>query len=190
MVDYSKFDHVGSSDEEGAADNQRAAAEAAKQAAMRAPPVDESRSEIERMKAEKRAQREAREKAEAAAGGKPADETVAVASADQEPQPPAESEPLMLLRQAEGIQASMKAAMATIEACLAQSESVELTAVSSLNGLLGKLQGIIDSVSVGDLEEGAERDGARARRKALNAFAENVMDELAALRKKVIAANK
>lgn len=201
MVDYSKFDHIGSSDdEEGGSrpgtkgSGPAAAAEAAanKSSAPQQPPVaDDSRSEIEKLKAAKRAQRQAREAAEAATGGPQAEEKPDTAPPPpKEDAPPAESEPLALLRQAEAIQAKIKETIAEVEGSLSHSEKVELQVISSINGMVGKLQGVIDTVSVGDLEEGAERDGARARRKALNAFAEGVMPEIQAVRAKVIAANK
>jgi hypothetical protein len=189
-VDYSKFDKIGDdSDEEkpkassGPTAEQRA--EAAARAAM-ASSSDDPRAEIDKLKAAKRAAREAREAREAAEGGsKPEEEETApsapvnVAST--------EAEPLLLLRKAEGIQLEIKSGMSTAEAALIAGEKVDVSEISTLNGLIGKLQIAIDSISIGDLEEGEERDAARARRKVLNAFVEEVMPEVQALRKKVIA---
>jgi hypothetical protein len=189
-VDYSKFDKIGDdSDEEkpkassGPTAEQRA--EAAARAAM-ASSSDDPRAEIDKLKAAKRAAREAREAREAAEGGsKPEEEETApsapvnVAST--------EAEPLLLLRKAEGIQLEIKSGMSTAEAALIAGEKVDVSEISTLNGLIGKLQIAIDSISIGDLEEGEERDAARARRKVLNAFVEDVMPEVQALRKKVLA---
>ena len=190
-VDYSKFDKIGDdSDDEKpkgpTAEQQRAAAEAAAARAAMSPSNDDSRAEIDKLKAAKRAAREAREAREAAEGGSKAEEAeaapVAPASAAS-----AEAEPLVLLRKAEGIQLEIKSGMSTAEASLASGEKVDIAEISTLNGLIGKLQIAIDSISIGDLEEGEERDAARARRKVLNAFVEDVVPDVQALRKKVLA---
>lgn len=186
-VDYSKFDKVVDSDDEDAAPSSKPREE------PRAAPApsynnDNPRAEIEKLKAEKRKAREAREAAEAAAGGGKAAEEPTPEPPPAAPTEPAESEPLALLRKAEDIKAQIVSGMATAEGALQSGEPVELKEITNMNGLVGMLQGLIDSISLGDLEEGAVRDGARARRKGLNAFVEDAMPGLATLRSKALPA--
>lgn len=182
-VDYSKFNNIADSDEDEPAPRPSAGGSQQAPPARPAPRLsdDDPRAEIEKLKAEKRRAREAREAAEAAAGtDKPAEAEPSPEPEPAAPAEPAESEPLALLRKAEGLQEQLAAGMAR--------EGVELKEIAAMNGLVGQLQGLLDSISIGDLEEGAERDGARARRKKLNAFVETAMPELAALRSKAAAA--
>ncbi|KAG8469377.1 hypothetical protein KFE25_005832 [Diacronema lutheri] len=191
-VDYSKFDKVGDSDDDTAAPA-RPHQPPQQEARAAAAPVasDDSRAEIDKLKAAKRKAREEREQREAAAaaagGGEPAAVPPPAAPTPAPTDEVVESEPLALLRRAEAIKEELATGMATFEEALTSGEA-ELKDISTMNGLVGKLQGLLDSVSLGDLEEGAERDDARARRKGLNSFVEEAMPALSSLRSKAAAA--
>jgi hypothetical protein len=103
---------------------------------------------------------------------------------------------MALLVAGEALASSMRATIAAVNASLASyksSPSADAAAalqssVTALSGQVGKLQGLIDEVSIGDLEEDA-RDAARARRKKLNAAVEDELTPaVAALRKATSAA--
>ncbi|KAJ1630016.1 hypothetical protein T492DRAFT_1006349 [Pavlovales sp. CCMP2436] len=194
-VDYSKFDKVGDSDDEVAPPPRPPPSE--ELPSYTAPSYDDPRAQIEKLKADKRAARVAREAAEAAAGpveGTAEKEVVVSVEAEAQAAAVAELEltgPLAMLVKAEGVKADIVSGVAGIEADLstAQDEPIELGRVTALNGLIGKLQSLVDQISIGDLDEEA-RDAARTRRKALNAYVEDAMPVVAGLRSKVIAANK
>lgn len=103
---------------------------------------------------------------------------------------------MALLVAAETLASSMRSTIAAVNASLAGYKSAPSedaaaalqSSVTALSGQVGKLQGLIDEVSIGDLDEDA-RDAARARRKKLNAAVEEKLTPaVAALRKATSAA--
>ena len=144
------------------------------------------RTEIDRLKAQKKAQREARE----AAGGPAVHEVPAAAPAAIVAEVP-EAGALALLASAEALAALMRNNIAAANAALAAYKAAPDAAagtalqhsVTVITGQVGSLQSKIDEVSIGDLDEDA-RDAARARRKTLNASVEGeLMPAVALLRK-------
>ena len=139
------------------------------------------RTAIDALKAAARAKREAHgpEVAEAAPAAEPT----------RAPEPVVEG-PLAQLGHAEALRESMRHSIVGCNAALAAysgtpESAAEIQAlVVALSGNVGKLQAAVDDVSVGDLEEGEVRDGARARRKALNATIEDELTPAVALLRK------
>ncbi|KAK3273674.1 hypothetical protein CYMTET_18095 [Cymbomonas tetramitiformis] len=204
-IDYSKFDNIVDSDEEtdaapppsGSAPTytaeQRAAAEAAAASARQPPPADDPRAEIEKLKAAKRAQRQAREAAE----GTKEETPEVVAPKVEEQAAPAEQGPLEMLEAAEKLQADILAEISAVEGALqklvikdseAQTATQLLDRVTTMNGNVGKLQSNVDLIMIGELDDDV-REGAKARRKKLNrALEEELMPTVGTLRGKVVKA--
>jgi len=136
---------------------------------------DDDRSEIDRMKAERRAARIAREATSGAAGDEAAKETVEAAEADA-PAAPSEPEPLRLLAAAEQKLAQLEEEVVAVRAVVASAagefaEGLLVDAskrAAALSAAANKLQYGMDEIAIGDLDE-SEVPAARARRKAVNA---------------------
>lgn len=204
MTDYKKWDKFAAEDDDEEAappaysTAQRAAAEAeaAARAARAPPPPRDDRSEIEKLKAARRLARETAAASAPAAGG-----GAAIAS-PPEPAPQAAAttavaaDPVSRLVAAEAALASLRAESDAVRAGLSSSASADevqalLGRVVAAQGGVGALQAAVDEIAVGELEDEAVRDDARARRKLLNrAVEDELIPKWTALRADALAAKK
>jgi hypothetical protein len=159
-IDYSKFDNIGSdSDNEQPASGggggsaaytpeQRKAFEEAAQKARDAQPAasNDPRSEIDRLKAERRAKAAARD-AEAATAPAAAAPPPSAAAAEAVEDEPVEDGPLGQLTAAERLADTIRADIAFVEGALASEASYDAALMqkcTKINGGVGKLQNDLD----------------------------------------------
>jgi hypothetical protein len=162
-----------------AADDDRENATASENVPPASAGAAEGMSEVEKLKAARRQANAAkRAAAEAAAAGRAEEATAPPTSGSPPPPPPpvADAGPLAQLSEAE---AKAEALSAEMGACARELEVVrEASALDGLSrrvaacaGLVGQLQGLMDEIDLGELDD-ARRADARARRKAIHARVE------------------
>ena len=140
----------------------------------------EEMSEVEKLKAKRRAENAAKR---AAAGDAPPEEATdapPLAAPTPPPAPPTESGPLAQLSKAEAKADALATEMAAIQSEAEGAKDTEaLDALSkrsaACSGGVGQLQSLMDEIDIGDLDDEA-RTAARARRKAINARVEGELE--------------
>ena len=201
MTDYKKWDKFVDDEETEVSKPptytpaQRAAAEAEASRARASAPVDDSRSEIDKLKAARRLAREAA--ADSASPMAASTASAAPASCSNEAaRPEAPTDPVSRIIGAEASLAALRDEAAAVRLALAAAVHADevialVTRVVAAQGSVGALQAAIDEISVGELEDEAVQDDARARRKVLN---RSIDDELVptwtTIRTDVLAAKK
>mmetsp|Transcript_66819 Transcript_66819/g.139253 ORF Transcript_66819/g.139253 Transcript_66819/m.139253 type:complete len:203 (+) Transcript_66819:61-669(+) len=183
VLDYSKFDNIVDSDDEETAppaapapptytaeERARLLAEA-EAAAARASADTDPRSEIEKLKAERRAKR-------AAAGPQEPAAPAPVQAPEPEVQPeaePVDDSPLARLDRAEKDAEAVATEASSVLAALKEGDKDDACKrAGGLAGKLGKLQNAMEEISIGSLDDEA-REAAKSRRKAVN---KRIEDEL------------
>ena len=160
------------------------------------PVFTEGMSEVEKLKARRRAENAAKR---AAAGATDDAAAASDPSADSPPVPPpsapVESGPLGQLSkaeaQAQAIETELKACTTELAAAtsMASVDAISTRAAAAAGGV-GKLMAMMDEIDIGDLDE-EPRAAARVRRKAINAKVEDVLEPAKKdLNKAVMAARK
>ena len=163
------------------------------------PVFTEGMSEVEKLKARRRAENAAKR---AAAGATDDAAAASDPSADTPPVPPpplpaapVESGPLGQLSkaeaQAQAIETELKACTTELAAAtsMASVDAISTRATAAAGGV-GKLMAMMDEIDLGDLDE-EPRAAARVRRKAINAKVEDVLEPAKKdLNKAVMAARK
>jgi hypothetical protein len=160
------------------------------------PVFTEGMSEVEKLKARRRAENAAKR---AAAGTTDDAAAASDPSADTPPVPPpaapVESGPLGQLSkaeaQAQAIETELKACTTELAAAtsMASVDAISTRATAAAGGV-GKLMAMMDEIDLGDLDE-EPRAAARVRRKAINAKVEDVLEPAKKdLNKAVMAARK
>ena len=160
------------------------------------PVFTEGMSEVEKLKARRRAENAAKR---AAAGATDDAAAASDPSADTPPVPPpaapVESGPLGQLSkaeaQAQAIETELKACTTELAAAtsMASVDAISTRAAAAAGGV-GKLMAMMDEIDIGDLDE-EPRAAARVRRKAINAKVEDVLEPAKKdLNKAVLAARK
>jgi hypothetical protein len=160
------------------------------------PVFTEGMSEVDKLKARRRAENAAKR---AAAGATDDAAAASDPSADTPPVPPpaapVESGPLGQLSkaeaQAQAIETELKACTTELAAAtsMASVDAISTRATAAAGGV-GKLMAMMDEIDLGDLDE-EPRAAARVRRKAINAKVEDVLEPAKKdLNKAVLAARK
>ena len=189
-TDYSKWDNIADSDDEKEKGKPAAAsapAPAAKSAPSSAPPPsggffsdDDPRAEVEKLKAKKRLEK-AERAAAAAANPQPAAATAAPAPAPAPvaaavaPWTPAEkvvaAESTMELMLKEMSALALDLPAEKTDPVLAAAGAAKHRLVS-LTGEVGRLQNMVDDISIGEIEDEVVREEMRGRRKKVNRWLE------------------
>lgn len=154
-------------------------------------------SEVEKLKMARREAAAAKRAAAEAAGETAVEAPTAPAVEAPPPAAPTPSGPLQQLDTAETKLAALETELTAVEALLASAADAEAidaasTRASGCTSVVGQLQGLMDDLDLGELDDDA-RTAARARRKKINAKVGDEGDLTAAaqaLRGKVVAARK
>ena len=152
------------------------------------PMFTDGMSEVEKLKARRRAENAAKRAAAAAEGGGEAAEVSDPAPAEAAPAPappppaPTETGALGQIAKAEAKAEALATEIAAVEAEVgAAADTATLDGLSkraaAVGGVVGQLMSMMDEIDLGEIEDDEARSAARARRKKINARVEGEFDE-------------